>query len=91
MKCSYLDRMVDYKFTEYFEKEVLRKRPYLKKEWRIQVIQNPVKSEATQGRLLHGLESFSSKDDQVIRSSLEKVARLMEIQDTKATFFFSEE
>jgi hypothetical protein len=24
--------MAEYKFTEYFEKEVLRKRPYLKKE-----------------------------------------------------------
>lgn len=37
--------MVNYKFTEYFEKEVLRKRPYLKKEWCIQVIQNPLKIE----------------------------------------------
>lgn len=35
--------MVDYQFTEYFEKEVLRKRPYLKKEWCIQVIENPLK------------------------------------------------
>ena len=38
--------MDDYKFTEYFEKEVLRKRPYLKKEWCIQVIENPLKVEA---------------------------------------------
>ena len=30
--------MDKYKFTEYFENEVIRKRPYLKKEWRIQVI-----------------------------------------------------
>lgn len=45
IKCRYLDRMVDYKFTEYFEKEVLRKRPYLKKEWCIRVIQNPLKIE----------------------------------------------
>lgn len=37
--------MVDYKFTEYFEKEVLRKRPYLKKAWCIQVIKNPLKTE----------------------------------------------
>ncbi len=34
-----------YKFTEYFEKEVLRKRSYLKKEWCIQVIENPLKVE----------------------------------------------
>lgn len=37
--------MSDYKFTDYFEKEVLRKRPYLKKEWCIQVIENPIKME----------------------------------------------
>ncbi len=37
--------MVDYKFTEYFEKEVLRKRPYIKKEWCISIIRNPIKVE----------------------------------------------
>jgi hypothetical protein len=37
--------MTGYKFTAYFENEVLRKRPYLKKEWCIRVIQKPVKSE----------------------------------------------
>ncbi len=37
--------MDDYKFTDYFENEVLRKRPYLKKEWCIQVIKNPLKVE----------------------------------------------
>jgi hypothetical protein len=34
-----------YKFTSYFEREVLRKRPYLQKSWCIQVIENPVRSE----------------------------------------------
>ena len=38
--------MADYKFTEYFEKEVLRKRPYLKKEWCIRVLESPLKSES---------------------------------------------
>ena len=37
--------MDKYKFTEYFEKEVLRKRPYIKKEWCIKVIENPLKVE----------------------------------------------
>jgi len=37
--------MGDFKFTEYFEKEVSRKRPYLKKEWCIEVIKNPIKME----------------------------------------------
>jgi hypothetical protein len=36
---------MEYKFTEYFEKEVLRKRPYLRKEWCIAVLQNPIKVE----------------------------------------------
>jgi len=34
-----------YKFTRYFENEVLRKRPYLKKAWCIRVIDNPEKVE----------------------------------------------
>ncbi len=37
--------MRDYKFTAYFENEVLRKRSYLKKEWCIQVIENPIQIE----------------------------------------------
>jgi hypothetical protein len=37
--------MDEYKFTEYFENEVLRKRPYLKKEWCVQVCKNPIKVE----------------------------------------------
>lgn len=35
--------MKEYKFTDYFIKEVLRKRPYIKKEWCIWVLENPVK------------------------------------------------
>ena len=34
-----------YRFTDYFEKEVLRKRPYLKKEWCIDIIKNPLRME----------------------------------------------
>jgi len=36
---------MEYKFTDYFEKEVLRKRPYLKKEWCIQVLTSPLRVE----------------------------------------------
>ena len=41
--------MVQYKFTEYFEKEVLRKRPYLKKEWCIRVLEHALRSESQEG------------------------------------------
>jgi len=37
--------MKEYGFTDYFENEVLRKRPYLKREWCIRVIENPLKTE----------------------------------------------
>ena len=37
--------MEEFQFTEYFEKEVLRKRPYIKKEWCIRVVTNPIKAE----------------------------------------------
>ncbi len=37
--------MIKYKFTRYFENEVLRKRPYIKRELRIEIIENPIKVE----------------------------------------------
>jgi hypothetical protein len=37
--------MKAYGFTDYFENEVIRKRPYIKKEWCIRVLENPIKSE----------------------------------------------
>jgi hypothetical protein len=40
-----LGSVTDYRFTAYFEKEVLRKRPYLKKEWCIRVVEQPIRSE----------------------------------------------
>jgi hypothetical protein len=35
----------DYSFTDYFENEVMRKRSYLKKEWCIRIIENPLRVE----------------------------------------------
>jgi hypothetical protein len=34
--------MPEYKYTAYFENEVLRKRPYIKKEWCIKIIEKPI-------------------------------------------------
>ena len=36
---------MDYKYTDYFINEVLRKRPYIEKKWCIGVIENPIKEE----------------------------------------------
>ncbi|MBC8177484.1 MAG: hypothetical protein H8E19_08770 [Deltaproteobacteria bacterium] len=41
--------MRKYFYTEYFEKEVLRKRPYIKKEWCERVLETPVKIERQEG------------------------------------------
>jgi hypothetical protein len=38
-----------YEFTRYFEREVLRKRPYLTKEWCIFVIEHYVRCEPQEG------------------------------------------
>jgi hypothetical protein len=35
----------EYGFTEYFQDEFLRKRPYLKREWCIRVIEKTIRSE----------------------------------------------
>lgn len=40
-----LDEHAAYQFTPYFENEVLRKRPYIQKQWCIRIIQNPDKVE----------------------------------------------
>lgn len=37
--------MDEYRFTAYFETEVMRKRPYLRKEWCIYVLRNPLRAE----------------------------------------------
>ena len=37
--------MGKFRYTDYFEKEVLPKRPYIKKEWCEQVVESPIKSE----------------------------------------------
>jgi len=40
---------MNYKYTDYFEKHVLRKRPYLEKQWCEQVLAMPYKSEPQEG------------------------------------------
>ncbi|HYD51094.1 MAG TPA: hypothetical protein VEA99_00650 [Gemmatimonadaceae bacterium] len=37
--------MPEYRFTDYFEREVLRKRPYLRREWCFRVLASPVREE----------------------------------------------
>lgn len=41
--------MPEFRFTEYFENEVLRKRPYIKREWCIQVVERAEHWEMQEG------------------------------------------
>jgi len=57
----------EYKFTEYFEKEVLRKRPYLKKEWYIWVIENPLKVEPQEHNRFRFWGAVPEFEDRILR------------------------
>ena len=41
--------MAEFRFTNYFEQEVLRKRPYLRREWCIAVVLHPIRVERQEG------------------------------------------
>jgi hypothetical protein len=56
-----------YKFTDYFENEVLRKRPYLKKEWCIQVLENPIRSEPQEKNRFRFWGAISEFDNRILR------------------------
>jgi hypothetical protein len=53
--------MTEHKFTEYFEQKVMAKRPYLKKEWCVYVIQNALRSEPQE----HNRYRFWAKIDEL--------------------------
>jgi hypothetical protein len=59
--------MVGYKFTAYFEKEVLRKRPYLRKEWCIRVIKNPMRVERQENNRYRFWGVIEELDNRVVR------------------------
>jgi hypothetical protein len=59
--------MDEYKFTEYFEREVLRKRSYLRKEWCIEVIKNPLKMEPQEHNRFRFWGVIDELDGRVLR------------------------
>ncbi len=56
-----------YRFTASFENEVLRKRPYLKKEWCIRVLENPLRSEAQEKNRYRFWGRIEELGDRVLR------------------------
>jgi hypothetical protein len=59
--------MQQYKLTAYFENEVLRKRPYLKKEWCIRVIENPIKTELQEHNRYRFWATIEELDGRILR------------------------
>ena len=57
----------NYSFTDYFEKEVLRKRPYLKKEWCVSVIENPLRVELQENNRFRFWGSIPELEGYVLR------------------------
>jgi len=58
---------MEYKFTKYFEKEVLRKRPYIKKEWCIRVLENPIRVEQQEGNRFRFWGMVNELEGRVLR------------------------
>jgi len=59
--------MEPYRFTTYFEQQVLRKRPYLKREWCMGVIENAVCSEPQDGNRWRFWASISELNGRYLR------------------------
>jgi hypothetical protein len=59
--------MKEYRFTDYFENEVLHKRPYLKKEWCIRVIENPLKTELQEHNRYRFWAAIEELDGRILR------------------------
>ena len=58
---------MDYKFTHYFENEVLRKRPYLKREWCIRVCEKPIRVEAQENNRFRFWGEIEELDGRILR------------------------
>jgi len=54
-------------FTKYFETVVLRKRPYLKKEWCVAVVMNPVRSQPQQNNRFRFWAAIPELDGRYLR------------------------
>ncbi|NHK32390.1 MAG: hypothetical protein FK730_13635 [Asgard group archaeon] len=59
--------MNEFKCTDYFKNEVLRKRTYLKKEWCIQLIKNPIKVEQQEHNRFRFLGKIEELEGRILR------------------------
>lgn len=62
-----MNGMKTYAYTAYFENEVLRKRPYIRKEWCVRVIENPMKMEPQEGNRYRFWGVIQELDNRMLR------------------------
>ena len=56
-----------YDYTQYFENEILRKRTYLKKEWCLRIIENPLKIEEQENGRVRFWGEIKELDGKILR------------------------
>ncbi len=59
--------MADYRFTPYFEHEVLRKRPYINRRWCIYTIEHPIRVERQEDNRYRFWSSIPELDGRYLR------------------------
>ena len=59
--------MATYKYTQYFLNEVIRKRPYICKEWCVQIIENPIKVEKQENNRYRFWGEISEFENKIFR------------------------
>ena len=59
--------MGNYDFTDYFLNEVLRKRPYIKKEYCIKVLENPIRVEPQERNRYRFWAAVAELDGRILR------------------------
>ena len=59
--------MRTYRYTAYFENEVMRKRPYLRREWCIRVIEDAIHSERQEYNRFRFWARIAELDDRYLR------------------------
>lgn len=59
--------LMEYGFTDYFENEVLRKHPYLRKEGCIRVVENPLKTEPQEHNRFRFWDSVDELEGRILR------------------------
>ncbi|MDY6837819.1 MAG: hypothetical protein SWH78_07580 [Thermodesulfobacteriota bacterium] len=57
----------EYHYTNYFKNEVLRKRPYLKEEWCIRVIEHPLRVEEQEGNRFRFWGEIEELEGRILR------------------------